>query len=302
MNILITGATGFIGKSFLKYIKEQKLFEQDNIILLSSKKIDDYQCILHNNYTFTKEDFIKSGINAIDIVFHLGAAAPKTKNEFGVEFGYKFSTNVINTAYLLNNLPSVPSKFIFISSTSVYKQEAKIDENTLIQTEDLYGASKILCEKYLEEKSRELGFTLQILRLGQIYGEGEESYSKIVSFFVKQILNDKPITVFGTGNETRSMLYVKDCVKCIAKAVDFDEYIGPCNIASSQSIAVNELVSLIYKILKKPENVTINSEYNSTSVLYNNSKMKKYYKIDETPIELGIENYVKYYEELLCKL
>ena len=251
MNILITGATGFVGSALLNFIKDNNLFSNDRIILLTSKKISGYECDLHKNYTFNKSDFIDKGINQIDIVFHLGAATPKTRAEYDFEFAYKFAMNVKNTIHLYENLPNVPKKFIFISSTDVYSRSNIISEKTPYDTSNMYSCSKLMCESYLQNVSKRDNFILQILRLGQIYGEGEETYSKIVSFFVKQVMEDKLINIFGTGYETRSMLYVKDCVRCIVKAGEFKESIEPCNIASSQSITVKELVSLIYKILNK---------------------------------------------------
>lgn len=297
MNILITGASGFIGNALLEYIKEHKIFKNDNIILLSSKLINGYECVLHKNYTFTKLDF--NGKN-IDIVFHLGAAAPKSNTEFGTDYTYKFATNILNTAHLLENLPNIPKKFIFISSVSVYEDAELIKETTPLQTKDMYGASKLMCEAYLEKKSKEMGFILQILRLGQIYGEGEETYSKIVSFFVKQIANNEPITIFGTGDEKRSMLYVKDCAKCIIEAANLKEYIQPINIASNQSISVKHLLEKIYTIYTNKKNVediyTFSKSQNSQkNITYDTSKMQKYLSLNETSYEDGLKQYIDYY-------
>ncbi|MBQ6515643.1 NAD(P)-dependent oxidoreductase [bacterium] len=295
MNILITGATGFVGTAFLQYINDNNLFSADNVILLTSKEISGYKCILHKNYTFTKNDFYENNINKVDIVFHLGASVPKTRKEFGVDYTEKFASNLLNTAHLLENLPSIPKKFIFISSVSVYQDKPEINEDTEIQVTDMYGASKLMCEAYLEKKSKELGFVLQILRLGQIYGEGEETYSKIVSFFVKQAIKNEPITIFGTGNEKRSMLYVKDCAKAIFEASEFDKSIGVVNIAAQNSVTVKELAEIVYKICKKQPDMKYDTNKISQDVIYDVAKMKKHFKITETPYEEGIKNYYNYY-------
>jgi len=295
MNILITGANGFVGTAFLQYIKDNNLFAVDSIILLTSKAMPGYKYILHKDYTFSKNDFYEKNVDNIDIVFHFGSAVPKTRQEFGVEYTEKFASNLLNTAHLIENLPSVPKKVIFISSVSVYKDENKINEDTEIQVADMYGASKLMCEAYLQKKSRELGFVLQILRLGQIYGEGEETYSKIVSFFIKQAIKNEPITIFGTGNEKRSMLYVKDCSKAIFEASEFPKSIGPVNIAAQNSVTVKELIEIIYRICKKQPNIKQDTNKISQDVIYDVAKMKKYFKVTETPYEEGIKNYYNYY-------
>ena len=98
MNILITGASGFVGKTLLRKIASNPLFSNVEIVLLTGEKIDGYTCVLHKNYTFERSDFAKAGVDKIDVVIHLGAAAPRTRSEYLVEHGYKFMTHVRNTA------------------------------------------------------------------------------------------------------------------------------------------------------------------------------------------------------------
>ena len=297
MNILITGASGFIGTALLKYIEKNKLFQDDKIVLLTSRPLDGYSYVLHNNYTFSKQDFLAQGIDETDLVFHLGAAAPKTRQEFGTGYIEKFTANVLNTAHLIENLPSVPQKVIFISSVSVYEQATQISEDTPLQVSDMYGASKLMCEAYLTQQAARLGFTLQILRLGQIYGEGEETYSKIVSFFIKQILADKPITLFGTGNEKRSLLYVYDCIRAIIQAAQLPDGVGPINVASDRPITLRQLAELIYQVTGRKENYTIQPQKSAASVIYNTAKMQHYLPFELTDYRTGIANFYNYYKE-----
>ena len=295
MNILITGASGFLGLNFLNYIKENNLFKNDEILLLSSKEIDGYNCLLHNNYTFNKEDFKKNCFSKIDVLFHLGASTPKSRDEFKIDYAYKFALNVKNTIHLYENLPNIPEKIVFISSVSVYKDAPVIDENTEISTSDMYGASKIMCEKYLETMSKKDDFTLQILRLGQIYGPGEEIYSKIVSGFVKMVLNNELITIYGDGSDKRSLLNVKDCCKCIYDTHLLDKYISPVNIASSQAITINNIIDSIYSITGNEKNIQYKPSKISNSVVYLTKKMNTYFNIEEKNIYDGIKEYYEYY-------
>lgn len=297
MNILITGASGFLGTAFLNYIKKNNIYLEDRIILLTSKQIEGYECVLHKNYTFTKEDFISQGIVKIDLLFHLGAAVPRKSDEFGTEFVYKFSRNIICTAWLMNNLPSNPSKIVYISTVSVYEKEDVISESTHIQTGDMYGASKLMCEAYLLHIAQEKHIIIQILRLGQIYGEGEEVYSKILSFFVKQVFEENIITIYGTGDEKRSMLYVEDCIKYILAASKMNCYKGPINIASGDPISVLDIISLVKKGCNKEPKIVKDVSKKSQSIVYNTEKKNRLFNIKETNYETGILNYCKYYVE-----
>ena len=71
MNILVTGATGFIGSRFIE-MAEQYLEKGDQLVLLTSREIEGYKCILHQGYTFSANDFVAAGIEQIDKVIHIG--------------------------------------------------------------------------------------------------------------------------------------------------------------------------------------------------------------------------------------
>lgn len=298
MNILITGASGFVGKTLLRKIVSNSLFSNAKIVLLTGEKIDGYTCILHKNYTFEKSDFAKAGVDKIDVVIHLGSAVPRTRDDYRIENGYKFMTNVRNTVHLYENLPNIPEKFVFISSIDVYKNDGEvISEQTPLTSETLYAASKIMCEQYLTEKAKADGFVLQILRFGQIYGIGEEVYSKIVSSFVRQIENGRQIKIFGDGKEFRSQLLVDDCCDCVLKAVSFNESKGPVNLVSDQAVRIKDLVMTIYQIAGKTPDVVFGDAPAGRSNRFDNTKMKTLFKMTETPLEEGIRAYVNYYRK-----
>ena len=298
MNILITGASGFVGKTLLRKIASNSLFSNAKIVLLTGEKIDGYTCILHKNYTFEKSDFAKAGVDKIDIVIHLGSAVPRTRDDYRIENGYKFMTNVRNTVHLYENLPNIPEKFVFISSIDVYKNDGEvISEQTPLTSDTLYAASKIMCEQYLTKKAKTDGFVLQILRFGQIYGIGEEVYSKIVSSFVRQIENGRQIKIFGDGKEFRSQLLVDDCCDCVLKAVSFNESKGPVNLVSDQAVRIKDLVMTIYQIAGKTPDVVFGDAPAGRSNRFDNTKMKTLFKMTETPLEEGIRAYVNYYRK-----
>lgn len=302
MNILITGATGFVGKTLLRKIAEESDFAKDNIILLSGTNIDGYVCINHNGYTFTKQDFINQGIDGVDVVIHLGSAVPRTKADYLPENEFKFIMNVRNTIHLYENLPSVPQKVIYISSVDVYQGIYQsngniISEETPLAADTMYAASKIMCEKYLDEKSKTDGFVLQILRLGQIYGNGEEIYSKIVSSFVRQIENDQQIKIFSDGSEFRSQLLVDDCCECILKVVFLEKSIGAVNLVSDQAVSIKDIVLKIYTALEKEPNIVFGNASPGRSNRFDNTKMKQVFGITETPLENGIRAYADYYRK-----
>ena len=298
MNILITGANGFLGSSLLHCLVESKKAD-DCIWLLTSKQVQGFNCILHREYGFTKGDFYRAGLRQIDCLIHMGSAVPKTREEFGTESVYKYSRNVINTAYLMRNIPSTPKHVVYISSVSVYKDEQYISEETEYQIEDMYGASKLMCEAFLKVDSEKRGYRLHILRLGQLYGEGEETYSKIVSSFVKTALSDKPICIFGTGDEKRTMLHVEDCAKYILQSIELKELFSVVNVTGSKEITVKQIAELVFQSLGKETNIVFDRRKTGSSITYNTEKMEKVFDLCQKSYEEGIEDYCRYYLKLL---
>jgi nucleoside-diphosphate-sugar epimerase len=297
MNILLTGISGFIGNNLLKLIKNKFNDDKNNIIILSSNNIPDYININHNNYSFTKQDFFKKNIKNIDILIHLGAFIPKENAEANnIE---KCISNITNTAYLLNNLPSIPQKIIFTSTIDVYKGTDDIDiisEDTLLGPDNLYAESKVFCEKILENWCLDNNVILQILRLGHIYGSGEDTYKKIIPTTIKKILNNEKPVIYTNGLEKRSFLNVYDCCRFILNAINIEKYVGPINIVAGQSISVIDIVNMIIKISGK--SIEPDIKHNKIPVknfVFNNSKMIKHIGVETIALEEGLKEEYEFF-------
>lgn len=296
MNILITGASGFIGANLLKSLENNPKYVNDKIILLASKEIEGYLCIIHNNYKFTKEDFYKKGINMIDIIIHLGAFTPKSSLESN-DIDRSIS-NINNTEYLLQNLPNVPKKFVFISTIDVYGiVNGIISEDSPTVPNTLYGLSKLFLEKMIFEWAKNNKVILQILRIGHIYGEGEDEYKKILPMSINKILKNEAPVIYTDGKEKRTFLYIADCCNFILNSIVLDEYLGPINIVGNRTITILDLINLIIEISEK--NITPKVENMNIEVkdfVFDNNKMNKYLGMEATLLEEGIKREYKYFE------
>ena len=251
MNILITGASGFIGANLLRSLENNPKYLNDKFILLTSKEIKGYLCIIHNNYKFTKKDFYKKGINRIDNIIHLGAFTPKSSFESN-DINRSIS-NINNTEYLLQNLPNVPKKFIFLSTIDVYGTvNGIISEESLTVPNTLYGLSKLFLEKMIFEWANDNKVILQILRIGHIYGEGEDQYKKILPMSINKIIKNEAPIIYTDGKEKRTFLYIGDCCNMILKSIELNEYKGPINIVGNNPISVLDLINSNFAYPKTP--------------------------------------------------
>lgn len=287
--LLITGSTGFIGKHILKHL-ENNYADMCDIVLLSSISHDFFKTILHNDYTFTKNDFYKMGINHVDIVLHIGAFTPKSGTEANdIE---KSNSNIFSTKYLLDNLPNLPSQFIFLSTLDVYGRiDTVISEESQVNPLTMYGWSKLYCEKMIESWASEHNVTIQILRVGHIYGKGEEAYKKVIPVTIEKIKNGKNPQIFGSGEEKRSFLHVKDVCYFIMKSLELKTYEGVINLCSSTPYSIREIIEILLKI----SNSKLQIEYKQTQakgidLVFDTSKMHRLLGYEQINIEEGLSN------------
>lgn len=287
--LLITGSTGFIGKHILKQF-ENSYADMYDIVLLSSISNDLFKTVLHNDYTFSKNDFYKMGINHIDIILHIGAFTPKS----GIEANdiEKSNSNIFSTKYLLNNLPNTPSQFIFLSTIDVYgKIDTVINEGSQVNPLTMYGWSKLYCEKMIESWASENNVIIQILRVGHIYGQGEEAYKKVIPITIEKIKNGKNPQIFGSGEEKRSFLHVKDVCYFIMKSLELKTYEGIINLCSAKSYSIRKIVEMLIEIAKS----NLQIEYSQTQVkgidlVFDTSNMNRLLGYEQISIEEGLSN------------
>ena len=103
------------------------------------------------------------------------------------------------------------------------------------------------------------GMNYIIFKPHNVYGERqnmEDKYRNVVTIFINQVLQNKPITIFGDGEQTRSFSYVKDVARIIAHAVEVPEaYNESFNIGADEVTSVNNLATIVAKKLGAPANI-----------------------------------------------
>jgi nucleoside-diphosphate-sugar epimerase len=289
--ILLTGASGFIGKHLLKRLVENH--GKKHVISLTSKPINECNYLLHNNYKFETDFFHKNGFNEIEIVIHAGAFTPKSGKE--ADNISLSNSNIINTQNLLNVLPKTVKRFIFLSTIDVYNNDGVLSENSLEKPISLYGYSKLYCEKMIKRWGNQNNIPIQLLRIGHVYGPGEEEYQKIIPTTIKKILSKKAIKIWGDGNELRSFIYISDLVLAIQKSTDLKGNIGVVNLVGDNAISINELVHKIDKISEKKNIIErVPNKFPGRDLVFNNSKMKKYLLNNFVSLEKGLLFEFKY--------
>jgi len=246
MNVLVTGASGFIGREACIQLKN-KGYNVIGLYNKSSIKLDDIKLL---KCDITKEEDLHKvfSSNKIDCVVHLAANIP-TRDEEEKNPLISINTNVIGTILLLEHSRRFNIKqFIYISTMSVFNftDHLNAKENDLINPLSLYGLSKYGGELYCKFYSDNYNMDITVLRLSGVFGVGKKNGA--IYHFIKNSIEGKDLIIYGSGNQISDYVYVKDVVGAIYLAIKknikgFEIF----HIGSGKGITINHLVKIIQK-------------------------------------------------------
>lgn len=297
MNILITGATGFVGSRMLQ-IRNQLFDENDRLVLLTSREIDGCDCILHKNYGYTKDDFLRKGIYQIDCVIYLGHFLQELHPEMSAAEGNISSIN--NIIRLMESIPNTPQTFVYCSSMAVYGEHRNdfVDENSQLHIENVYAASKYMIELYLRDKCERNEIKLHILRLSHIYGPGDKRRYTI-PIWLQASENNQNIKLYTNPGQIRNCLYVDDCCSFISKAAYLEEEADVINVVSEYNATMGGIAQLCKKVSKNQKDILMeeNCTENMGLGFLNCDRRKRYLGDERYSLEEGLTIEYNYFME-----
>jgi nucleoside-diphosphate-sugar epimerase len=135
----------------------------------------------------------------------------------------------------------------------------KCDENSAYPAapDSEYGWEKLFSERLFLAFNRNFGIKVAVARFHNIYGPlgtWEGGREKAPAAICRKVANVTPgggIEVWGDGKQTRSFLYIDDCIEAVRRLMNNDDFIGPVNIGSEEMVTINQLVAEVGKIAKK---------------------------------------------------
>jgi UDP-glucose 4-epimerase len=195
-----------------------------------------------------------------DYVYHLAAYAAEGLSHFIRRFNY--TNNVIGSANLINEAVKHDIKrFVFTSSIAVYGAgQLPMREDMTPLPEDPYGIAKYAVELDLRAAHEQFGLNYVVLRPHNVYGEHQnigDRYRNVIGIFINQLMQDRPLTVFGDGTQTRAFSYIDDVAPHIARCVDIPEATGQTvNVGADTPYSVNELARVVAKAMGREAKLT----------------------------------------------
>ena len=276
-SILITGGAGFIGshvtRLFVKKYPEYKIYNLDKLTYAGNlENILDIESF--KNYRFIKGDICDVELlvkifnkHKFDSIIHLAAESHVDRSITNpLDF---VNTNVIGTVNLLNQFKEIHKGnfngkiFYHVSTDEVYGSLGKngyFTENTSYDPNSPYSASKASSDHFVRAYGETYGLPYIISNCSNNYGPYQFP-EKLLPLFINNILNNRPLPVYGDGNYTRDWLYVKDHACAIdilfhSNKIGHTYNVGGFNEWKNIDL-VKELCAQMDKKLNKEENSSV---------------------------------------------
>lgn len=261
MKALVTGCAGFIGST----LTDRLLAEGFNVV--GCDRFSDYYprdikernlegAISHPHFTLLEEDLLQmESFPEVDYVFHLAAQAG-VRASWGKSFEVYTRDNVQATQHLLEYYKNTGiKKFVYSSSSSVYGDaELPMREDRMVQPVSPYGVTKLAAEHLCYLYWKNYGVPTVSLRYFTVYGPRQRPDMGI-NRFVRAVLHDEAITVYGDGTQTRDFTYIDDIVEANVLAARSDVSGEVFNVGGGNRISVNDLIAAIEAAVGKAARV-----------------------------------------------
>ncbi len=290
MNYLVTGGAGFIGSHLV-----DRLLHDDNQVTVIDGHSDTV-VVIDNMYAGKYENLPKDPrltvydadilgdvgylFKDIDIVFHLAAL---TRPQWSIQ--YPFQTNQVNVngtiKVLQHSVEHKIKRFIFMSSSNLYGEQTMYPTAEIAKPNPMntYALTKLVGELYCKMFEQLHGLEWNAIRPFNAYGTRMPLtgiYTSAVATFIDALKNDKPVEMFGDGNQKRDFIYIDDIIDQMILMASSKVHGEVFNCGSGENHSINELLDIISSILgKEPRPHRNPSQFEPSQTLASITKAEK---------------------------
>lgn len=255
-SVLITGVAGLLGSNLADYLISKNI----NVI-----GIDDlsggYIENINEKVKFFKLNLVTDKLELneifanfkIDYVYHLAAYAAEGLSPF--IRNYNYNNNLISTANIVNCcINNNIKRLIFTSTMAVYGvNKTPFDESYIPNPIDPYGVAKYACEMDIRIAGEQHGLDWCIIRPHNVYGKKQniwDKYRNVLGIWMNLHLNDKPLTIYGDGLQTRAFSYINDSLEPLWNAAIFPSASKQIiNLGGIYETTINEACDTLIKVM-----------------------------------------------------
>ena len=264
--ILITGGAGFIGSHLCK-----KLLEQGNEIIcvdnfFTGNKDNVLDLIDNKKFELIRHDITFPLYLEVDQIYNLACPASPVHYQFDPVQTTK--TSVHGAINMLGLAKRTKARILQASTSEIYgnpeihpQPESYWGRVNSIGFRSCYDEGKRCAETLFFDYWRQHKLNIRVVRIFNTYGPNmHPNDGRVVSNFIMQALQNKDITIYGDGSQTRSFQYVDDLIDGMMKMMDNDNFIGPVNLGNPNEFSIKELAEKVLKLIPESESKIIYKE------------------------------------------
>lgn len=250
--VLVTGGAGFVGS----HLCEQLLIRGCDVLCVDNfftGSKDNIRHLLGNSHFEVQRHDVTFPLNVeVDEIYNL--ACPASPVHYQHDPIQTTKTSVLGAINLLGLAKRLNARILQASTSEVYgdpavhpQTEAYWGNVNPIGPRSCYDEGKRCAETLFFDYHRQLGLPIKVARIFNTYGPRmHPNDGRVVSNFVMQALQNRPITIYGEGNQTRSFCYVDDLVEGLLKLMDTpDSFTGPINLGNPNEFTIHELAKAV---------------------------------------------------------
>lgn len=313
--VVVAGGAGFIGSHLCKELlgKDFKVICFDNFI--TGEKENIKKLLENKNFVFREVDIAKDFIIAekVDYVFHLASPAspnaksPRSYIAFPIE---TLLVNSVGTYNLLKIAQENKSKFLYVSSSEIYGDPEISPQpetyNGCVSPNGIrsvYDEGKRFGEAITMAFFRKFNLDIRIIRIFNTYGPSMRSDDgRVVSNFINQALKNEPLTIYGTGKQTRSFCYIDDMVSGLILAMFSAKSRGEVfNLGNPDERSICEMAQLIKEMTNSSSEIIFEDLPEDDPRTRKPDIGKAKNLLDWEPkvsIEIGVEKTIQYFKDI----
>lgn len=261
MRILITGGAGFIGS----HLCERLISEGHDVICLDNfftgRRENIFHLLDNQRFELLRHDVIEPVLLEVDQIYNLACPASPIHYQYNPVKTVK--TSVMGMINMLGLAKRVRARILQASTSEIYgdplvhpQPEEYWGNVNPIGLRSCYDEGKRIAETLMMDYHRQNRVDIRIARIFNTYGPRMlENDGRVVSNFIVQALRGEPVSLYGTGNQTRAFCYVDDLVEALIRLMNTGDLHEPVNLGNPKEFTIKELATEVVIVCRSKSEV-----------------------------------------------